>query len=218
MIIDKGDIAVKSILENTGSGDLRLLEIGCGDGRITCGLHGTFKELVAIDPDMQSLKLAVKQYPEIDFRVGSGESLNFDDDSFDVVLFSLSLHHQNGVKALKETERILAPEGQVFILEPATDSPMSLLCNIFNNETVELTEAIETINNSGFSITSNSNLLTNWVFQDRYELYAWLYEYYNQKPNKIASDQVDIFLGKKLEESPLTIPEILAFTQLSPRI
>lgn len=215
MIIDKGDVAVNSIIENTDSGDMRLLEIGCGDGRITSGLHGTFKELVAIDPDKESIRLALKRYPEIDFRVENGESLNFNDNSFDVVLFSLSLHHQNGVKALQETERILAPDGKVLILEPRIDSPMSLLCNIFNNETVELIQAIENINNSGFTITSHSKILTKWVFQDRDELCAWLYEYYNQKPSPITLAQIDIFLGKMLDESPLTISEALTLTQLS---
>lgn len=216
MIIDKGDIAVNTIIENSGSGDIRFLEIGCGDGRLTSGLHGAFKNLVAIDPDRQSIKRAQKKYPEIDFRVESGESLTFRDDSFDVVLFSLSLHHQNGVKALKEAERILASDGKVLVLEPAIESQMSQLCNIFNNEAVELTQAIENINNSRFTITSNSTILTKWMFLDRYELYAWLYDFYNEKPDPTTSNQVDIFLGEMLEESPLTILDTLALSQLSP--
>lgn len=92
---------------------------------------------------------------------------------------------------------------------------MSQICNMFNNETNELTQAIDNIDNSRFTITSNSEIPTRWVFQNKFELYAWLYDYYNEKPDPTKSRQVDIFRGKMLEKSPLSILDPLAFTQLS---
>lgn len=215
MIIDKNDVAVNSILQSTDSGDLKLLEVGCGDGRITSGLKGKFKKLVAIDPDLQSIKHARQKYPQIDFSVGNGESLQFEDDSFDIVLFSLSLHHQNGIKALKEAERVLAPEGKVLILEPSIESPISQLCSIFDDETIALRQAIENIKTCGLTTTSIRKIVTNWVFQDKNELYTWLSDYYNQQPDSNTLHQIDIFLGKMLKESPITIGDTLLLTQLA---
>lgn len=166
-----------------GHVEISLLEIGCGNGRITCGLHNTYKRLIAIDPDKESINLARKKYPHIDFRIGSGESLDFVNEIFDVVLFSLSLHHQNGEKALQQAESVLAPQGKVIVLEPAVESQISQLCNLFEDESASLKQAIVNIQKSKFTIVSRIKISTEWEFRDKNELYDWLFDYYNQHPD-----------------------------------
>lgn len=215
MIIDVNDVAVSSIVACAGAADIKLLEIGCGDGRITCCLHAEYDRLVAIDPDVAAINRAREEYPQIDFRVGSGEFLDFAEKTFDVVLFSLSLHHQNGEKALQQVKRVLAPGGKVLVVEPAVDSHMSQLGYIFEDESAELMKAIDQIKDSDFEVFSKSNVSTKWLFQDNHELYDWLFEYYNQQPTQDKLREIDSFLGDTKREKPITISDTLVLTQLS---
>jgi len=79
---------------------VRVLEIGCGDGRLTLRLARLGATVEAIDPDTASIRLARRalrtQLPprlarNVRCRVGQGEHLDFPDESFDRVLFAWSL-------------------------------------------------------------------------------------------------------------------------------
>jgi len=79
---------------------VRVLEIGCGDGRLTLRLARLGATVEAIDPDAASIRLARRalrtQLPlrlarQVRCRVGQGEHLDFPDESFDRVLFAWSL-------------------------------------------------------------------------------------------------------------------------------
>ncbi len=74
----------------------RLLDIGCGDGRLTRRLAGVAAEVAGIDPDPALVAKANRLTPadlrpKIRFQVGSAEKLRFRDRSFDVAVFSWSL-------------------------------------------------------------------------------------------------------------------------------
>ncbi len=74
----------------------RVLEIGCGDGRLTFQYATRASSVLAIDPDSPSIDEAVYQQQahgpsNIDFRVSSVERLAATGASFDVALFSWSL-------------------------------------------------------------------------------------------------------------------------------
>jgi ubiquinone/menaquinone biosynthesis C-methylase UbiE len=78
---------------------VRVLEIGCGDGRLTLRLARLGAIIEAIDPDAASIRQARRQLRALPTRlarnvhchVGQGEHLNFPDESFDRVLFAWSL-------------------------------------------------------------------------------------------------------------------------------
>jgi ubiquinone/menaquinone biosynthesis C-methylase UbiE len=74
----------------------RILEVGCGDGRLTFQYAPTAGEVLAIDPDRPSIEDALDQQarlglPNVAFRVGSIEHLAARGAPFDVALFSWSL-------------------------------------------------------------------------------------------------------------------------------
>ena len=74
----------------------RVLEVGCGDGRLTFQYASRASSVLAIDPDRPSIDEAVFQQRaqrlfNIDFRVGSIEHLHAAGAPFDVALFSWSL-------------------------------------------------------------------------------------------------------------------------------
>src|SRR5215467_9186002 len=74
----------------------RVLEIGCGDGRLTLRLAGLGATIEAIDPDTASIRAARRALPErfagqVRYHVGEAEHLKYPDESFDRVVFAWSL-------------------------------------------------------------------------------------------------------------------------------
>lgn len=74
----------------------RVLEIGCGDGRLTFQYAPRASSVLAIDPDRPSVDAALLQQhargaANIEFRRGSIERLPNPGSPFDIALFSWSL-------------------------------------------------------------------------------------------------------------------------------
>ena len=72
----------------------KVLEIGCGDGRLTLRLASLGPELIqAIDPSTDLIRTARKNLParlekRIRYKVGSAEDLNYPSNTFDIAVFS----------------------------------------------------------------------------------------------------------------------------------
>ena len=74
----------------------RLLEIGCGDGRLTRALAERAASVVAIDPNRRAIvkarrTLPVRRRAHVRFDVGRAESLPYADGAFDAAIFSWAL-------------------------------------------------------------------------------------------------------------------------------
>ncbi len=74
----------------------RVLEIGCGSGRLTRRLARLGAVIEAIDPNPDSIRAARRQWPRslakaVRFHVGEAEHLRYPDESFDRVVFAWSL-------------------------------------------------------------------------------------------------------------------------------
>jgi len=75
----------------------RVLEIGCGEGRLTLRLAGLGARTIrALDPDAKSVRRARTTLPRrharrIEYRVGSAESLPYRAHEFDCVVFAWAL-------------------------------------------------------------------------------------------------------------------------------
>ncbi len=75
---------------------MRVLEIGCGDGRLTWNLAKRANRLLGIDPDRQAIAIARRGLPKrlkdrVHFDVGQAETHPFPDGGFEVAVFSWSL-------------------------------------------------------------------------------------------------------------------------------
>ena len=104
----------------------RILDVGCGHGGTALLLAQEFphSEVVGIDLSDPLLRLARQAataaglLDRVRFESGDAENILFDDDSFDVVL-NLNMVHivEHPVQMLDEIERILVPDGSVFIVD-----------------------------------------------------------------------------------------------------
>lgn len=214
MIIDKESLTLEKILAFANLENRKVLEIGCGDGRITEGLLVNSGSLIAIDPDSAAISTAKGRLPDVDFRVGSGESLGFLNDCFDVVLFTLSLHHQNSSKALKEAAKVLNVDGQVLIIEPVVDSEISIICDIIESETEALNNAVNAINTSMFKVVCAEEFYPEWEFENNRELYRWLFDHYQIPYDKSKVDRINELLGDKQRSRPINLGDKHLITSL----
>ena len=74
----------------------RVLELGCGDGRLTLGIARDAASVFAFDPDADEVERARHSLPDelaerATYRVASGKSIELEPHSFDLVVFSWSL-------------------------------------------------------------------------------------------------------------------------------
>ncbi len=211
---DSDRITLKKIQQFAELDNKHILEIGCGDGRITSMIVGKANTIIAIDPDEESIKEAQETIPGADFRTGTGECLEFSNNCFDLVIFTLSLHHQDRQAALREATRVLKDEGQILVLEPVNDGEIEQVCNLFRDESQELLEAQKAIEESDLRIEHSEMFITKWVFENKDELYETLFEYYDMPFDSNIALQVAEFLGPKLEYKPIVLQDKIVILSL----
>jgi len=87
---------VRVLLRSAPLRGARLLDVGCGDGRLTRRIKGAPRSVVGVDPDPDQIARARAFTSRllrrrVRYEVGAAEALPFGRHSFDVVLFSWSL-------------------------------------------------------------------------------------------------------------------------------
>ena len=101
----------------------KVLEVGCGTGAVsrTLAKMPNVETVIGIDPSRVFVEKAQelsKAVSKLTFRTGDGKSLDFEDESFDLVVFHTSLCHiPTPEKALQEAHRVLRPEGWLAVFD-----------------------------------------------------------------------------------------------------
>lgn len=111
----------RAVIESCLSKTDALLELGCGTGRITFGLHKLgYRDITAVDvaPGMIAAALEVNMALEtpIRFSVEDATQLSFDNEVFNAAIFGFNgwmqiPYARNREKALEEIRRVLKPHG-----------------------------------------------------------------------------------------------------------
>ena len=94
--LDPEDTETAALLDFADFTGRRVLEIGCGDGRLTWRYADHAAHVTAIDPDPDDIALAREDLPphlrdRVEFRVGKLEDFEPLEELFDLALLSWSL-------------------------------------------------------------------------------------------------------------------------------
>lgn len=178
MEYDTDKIQIKTIHETIDFSKKHVLEIGCGNGKASLDLALGTKTYTAIDPNQSQINLARKLPQEeglhdVVFQVGSGQFLEFEADFFDIVLFTLSLHHQDSRIALGEAFRVLKPGGSLLVIEPLANGEFQQFFHLFNDETPALESAVTAVQTSRFDLVKKENFHTIALFKNIQDLLAY---------------------------------------------
>lgn len=105
----------------------KVLDVGCGTGTLAMEVAprvGTTGRVFGIDPGDQQIARArfkaARHNLSIEFQVGVIEHLNFPDQTFNVVLSTIMMHHLSDTlkrQGLAEIARVLKPGGRLVIAD-----------------------------------------------------------------------------------------------------
>jgi ubiquinone/menaquinone biosynthesis C-methylase UbiE len=142
------------------SGD-QVLDVGCGTGTLALEVQrrvGSAGRVVGIDPGAEQIARArakaVRRNVPIAFQVGVIEQLAFPDQTFDVVLSTLMMHHlpvSLKVQGLAEIARVLKPGGRVVIADFTRKQERAGLAARFHAGGSSLHELAALVANAGFA-------------------------------------------------------------------
>src|SRR3990172_3185415 len=91
--IDPEEVELRVLRPAASWRHARVLEIGCGDGRLTRRLARLGAQVIAIDPDRDAIRSARKTLPrsyarQVRYALGTAGRLKFPARSFDIVVFA----------------------------------------------------------------------------------------------------------------------------------
>ncbi len=105
----------------------QVLDVGCGTGTLAIEVQsrvGTAGRVAGVDPGTQQIARArakaARRHVPIEFQIGVIEQLPFPDQTFDVVLSTLMMHHLPASlksQGLAEIVRVLKPGGRLVIAD-----------------------------------------------------------------------------------------------------
>jgi ubiquinone/menaquinone biosynthesis C-methylase UbiE len=100
-------------------GDLRgrrVLDVGCGTGRLAVALAERGAKVWGVDPSDEMLARARETAgPQVGFKLGRAESLPFKDGWFERVVLRLVIHLVDRGRAFPELARVLGPGGRAVV-------------------------------------------------------------------------------------------------------
>lgn len=160
---------------------LRILDFGCGDGNSVKYMRTYFPSAELFGTDVSELSISEAEAKGITntlFEPYDGDSLPFDDGSFDVVFTSMVFHHiefSRHEQILKDIQRVLRPGGRFYIFEHNPINPITQKivrdCD-FDHDAVLLSHRYtgQLLERIGFSSLKTSFTL----FLPRHWFFRWL--------------------------------------------
>lgn len=215
MIIDCHMDTLKRIQGQVDLKEKRILEVGCGAGRVTRMYAEEPSVVVGVEPDFDAACAGAKAVPGAFFICGSGMHLPFTSGSFDMVLFTLSLHHHpDTLAALAEARRILTDDGKVLVLEPTPESEIQQFCKAFEDEDHRLMAVEDALPRCPLDTTAKETFSTHWEFTDFADAADYAFTYYRHPPDADKREALRDFLGPKAHDAPIRMTDTLRLTSL----
>jgi ubiquinone/menaquinone biosynthesis C-methylase UbiE len=94
----------------------RLLDLGCGEGRLSRDLRAAGHDVVGVDASHSMIQAAREVDPAGTYLVADAAHLPFGDAEFDDVIAFMSLHDMDDFKgAVAEATRVMTPQGHLCV-------------------------------------------------------------------------------------------------------
>lgn len=89
----------------------RVLDLGAGTGKLTRALAASGREVVAVDPSAEMLRVLGEKLPGVEALQGTAEALPLPDASVDAVTVAQAWHWVDTARAVPELTRVLTQGG-----------------------------------------------------------------------------------------------------------
>jgi ubiquinone/menaquinone biosynthesis C-methylase UbiE len=107
----------------------RVLDVATLQGRFAQTMRenlSSYDEIIGVDIHEKGIEAAreANEADDVSFAIMNAEALEFEDESFDTVAISASMHHMENLgKVLGEMRRVLKPGGRYIVVEMYRDDP-----------------------------------------------------------------------------------------------
>ena len=201
MILDPDNKYIQTINAHTPLAGKTILEIGCGNGRITQDLADFATRVVATDLNPTALKQAQQQVSakNVEFLFTPDGFPDLEEASFDLVIYTLSLHHipiNRMIDHLEHVGRLLTKAGQIVVIEPGNGGSFLEVKKRFGagsgDESVEKAAAIRAMKGlAGWRLNPTQLFGVEFLFSDADDFYASKLPGYQSLPAKKQLDLAD---------------------------
>lgn len=209
-------------------GNEHILDIGCGDGKISADLSVFVPKgsVLGLDPSKGMIEWALMQYdareyPNLSFQNGDFFAPNLV-RKYDIVVSLCSMHHiGNHRKALENIHHLLTPKGKLLILVPsakedAWDQAVTTICqdqkwskyweNYVPRVFLSSSQYRQLLAETQFEVVSVEDVPTCDPFIDKEELINWLIGTY---PPCVPKSLANPFYTEIIDEYILIKPDAI---------
>jgi len=182
MILDPDNKYIQVINDSAPLAGKTVLEIGCGNGRITRDLAKLATKVVATDLDITVLHQAQQAITadHVDFLFTPDGYPDLPKNSFDVIIYTLSLHHiptPDMVNNLLHSGQLLNATGKIVVIEPGDHGSFLDVKKRFGagsgDESREKTAAFKAMNHlPGWDPGRRNSFNVDFLFSDTADFYA----------------------------------------------
>lgn len=124
---DPNQSELKAISKIASLKNKAVLDLCCGNGRLSFPLARKAKQVIGIDSDKKIIKLCKKKLlaskaKNLSFKLMNAKKLSFPKNFFDIVLIAW---HTPSIKELKQAFKVLKKKGQLILLNPVNSIDFS---------------------------------------------------------------------------------------------
>ena len=198
MIQDPTNRYIATILSRCDISGKEVLEIGCGKGRITRDLAMHARRVVAIDPDAAALEKARAAIAadNVEFMLAPSGVPDLPAGSFDVVIYTLSLHHVPDTEisgSLRSSAGLLRNDGAIAVVEPGDGGSFTEAKERFGagsgDERPAREAAIRAMRTlDGWTAGETIHFRTLFHFDDDEDFFTSLLPSYRQQPESFVNE------------------------------
>ncbi len=197
MILDPDNRYIQTINSHAPLTGATILEIGCGSGRMTSDMAEYANQIVATDLNLEVLEQAKKGLTaeNIEFIYTPDGIPDLPASSFDIVIYTLSLHHipkDKMIDNLCHSGSLLKNNGKIVIVEPGDSGSFLEVKKRFGagsgDESVEKKAAMTAMQNlKGWILSPTYHFDVDFLFTDEADFFTHkLPQYRDMSADKMA--------------------------------